>query len=567
MVGDMLAGGTIQPPRMVEGEVIRECAGPFIRSVLSAGAATVASWTGEAVEAVNRWSDKGTALAVNAEHILERAARPSEAVDFATGRLLIGASQRKYLRASEREEIMGATLAYRRAAQGRRITRWDATRYARGHLASTIATIRGREAVLSDWPGWAGYFKAAESVAATPAEADAFVSDRQVQPIVRAAFALGWHALKRTPLNLPPDVAAMVEAGKPHLSKVWKMGEHLARASACIEAMEATLPPGREDPEPKAPGAEPGSEQIPESEAEDMIPDTDRSIEDVKVSVEPTKPAGAGLEEGSTRYSAIRERVRPGRLGLDRMKAKSAPLVAQLRRLAWEGRDTFDVERGRERGALDEGALHRLALDHDPRVFESHADEGRQAVAVSLLVDCSGSMRSRTDTGTRIGDAKAVAYALRQAFADNRRVRITCTGHDVTYRHGLHVSLYPCPTPEDIAGLEAGGDNADGHAIAAVARELATAPEPVRLLVLLADGYPSARGYGSLSASQHVRRVIEAAERCGIQFLALGIEGCLSQRVAESMYGPGRFISIGNARRAGPLLVRKLSRMLKGGAA
>jgi cobalamin biosynthesis protein CobT len=246
------------------------------------------------------------------------------------------------------------------------------------------------------------------------------------------------------------------------------------------------------------------------------------------------------------------------------MVARARPLVQALERIAWATLTPVELERARDRGSVDEGALHRLALHGDSNVFECPPDSGTPTVALTLLIDCSGSMGAPTDVGSdRLGDAKAVAYAISKVFGARSNFRIDVAGHHA----GRNVHYRTCPTLNDIAGLHPRGNNADGFAIQYAVQRLRKVPATRRVLVLVADGYPSAAGYGSEAAERHVRRVVDSACASGVEFLGIGVEGCLEARVARSMYGPGRFVDIGAIRSAGPFLGRFLGRIAAAGGA
>ncbi len=119
----------------------------------------------------------------------------------------------------------------------------------------------------------------------------------------------------------------------------------------------------------------------------------------------------------------------------------------------------------------------------------------------------------------------------------------------------------PCPTPESIAGLRCGGDNADGWAIAHALDAVAAVPAQRRAVFLLADGQPSAQGYAGEAARAHVRSVVASARARGIDFLAIGIENAMRD-TGPGLFG-SRFLSLPDTRSAGPLLARIIGRIGK----
>lgn len=568
-VGEFLAAGDLEPLPQGAGTEERE---EFTRCVLQAASATVCTWTKDETHATTRMgTTNNPALVVSAAAIMERASDPSAAIDYATGRLLTAASQRRYMTARERNHIRRAVWRYTAARHdGRGIPAFYVQEYAVAHLAATVASIRGRELVLKEWPGWAGYFKAGDADRATPEAAAKFLADQTVPPIVRASFALGREVTTRTTMPLPPDLERMVAQGRARMKTAWKKGEYLDRAFEAVEAMIAA----QEEPTPdtyKPPQGGKGATETPDSEADEMVgdygqPDSPRA----ETRTRPAQVRKVETDDGDGRFR-VREcptHAKPSDLA--EVKRNAAPLLDALRRIAWESDRPQEWERGQERGDLDEGALHRLLVEGSPRVFQDRPEVGRPSVAVSILVDCSGSMRCRSwDDGDvrRIDQAKAVAWAVGKVFSALPQFRVTLAGHDVLYtgRSG-GVDFHTCATLDDVAGLEAHGDNADGYAIAHAIRKVATVQADRRVVILVADGFPSARGYGGNVGQKHVRSVVDSASAQGVQFLAVGVAGGIDAQGGAALFGPGRFIGLRDVRTAGPILARYLARIGKGAA-
>lgn len=569
-----------------------EKAQALIEATLARAGATATAWTGEALTATTSAGGHRGTLFVSPAGILERGADPDEAADYATGRLLVAASQREYLSAGEVQRCREAVADYRRAAKlarGKSAIEAAATDYAACHLAATVATVRGRERVLKAWPGWAGYFAAAESETATPTEAAAFIASDKAPAIVRAAYALGreaeGHAL---PADLPADIAAMLDLGRPHLDSAWAKNRFHERAAAAIAAM---LPPpatrqeeggnayensenaGEEGEEAEEGSETATAEPIPGSPAEAMTPtDMDRecpaveSTNDPDRGDKPTSGKGGKSAPDARRYRVVERAVTyTNGPALDQLREDSRGLVAALSRIRWESMEPPTVDHGQDSGEIDEAALANLAAWNEPRVFQRRQERGATPVAVHILIDCSGSMGAGTKNGSyRLRDAKAVAYAMVTAFRGSRYT-VTVGGHHVSYSMAKYptggIDYRTCATAEDIAAIQTGGDNADGWAIAHALDRVAAMPAARRAVFLLADGQPSANGYGGSGARAHVRSVVESARGRGIDFLAIGIERSMRD-TGPGLFG-SRFISLDDTRSAGPLLARIIGRIGK----
>lgn len=562
----------------------RQVRDAWIETVLRSAASTVTAWTKERVVAGTQGEqERNPRLVVSPYALLRMKDKPTDAVDYATGRLLVGASSRKYLSAGERVAMRKASWMNEVAstASGGVSTGNAIREYTAATLAGAVASVKGREMVLAEWPGWGGYFKAAQSQDATPEALAEYVENPKTPPMLKVAAAIAHEIGGGSPLNLGELEPARV-AGLQYLNAArWAKGKFLENARLMAVAIEGALPP-REDP-PESPEESegdsesddgetpPGWDRIPDSEPDRMreMDGRDKPGVYVETHADAGKPSGMpGGCSGCDEFTVSEHPVRGSAYSIARMRERAKPLVSALERIAWASLSPIELERARDRGNVDEGALHRLALHGDADVFECPPDEGTPTVALSLLVDCSGSMNAPTDRGssqyrtTRIGDATAVAYAIASVFGTRPNFRIHVAGHR---EHRGRVIYQPCEGgPDGIAGLDAHGNNADGYAIAHAVKRVRAVPATRRVVVLVADGYPSAPGYGGHAGMRHVRNVIEAAKGAGVEFLAIGVEGCLDASTARSMYGPGRFVDIGPVRNAGPFLGRYLARFAGG---
>ena len=554
-----------------------EAAGDFVRATLARAAVTVSAWTEEPTTLTTNPNETRGSILISAEGILRRGADPAIAADFATGRGLIVASRKEYLLAREEKDMRKSEETYRfyNRSGSKPDMHLFAPGYAAAHIASTIATVRGRETVLKSWAGFAGYFAAAEQPV-EDATANTFVNG-DAPPIVRAAFALGREVEGHPALTLPPELEPMLEAGRAAMdAQPWKKGGVLDNAASVIDAMRAVEPPHEPEPE-DGKGNGSGDEQrpdgdgdpIPGSSMDYMKPDVQHHAwESAKHTPADSKPSASAAAENSsgTRYPVVNIEMTNRREGdshdMKQLRTDAAPMIAALSRIVWESETPPTVDHAQLRGDLDEGNLLTLAAFNDPRVFQVRQEVGRATVAVHILVDCSGSMFTGTKNGSnRMRDAKAVAYAMAKAFAGSR-YKVTVSGHDVQYGTAkVNSNNYVCKTIDDISLLHASGDNADGYAIAHCIDQLAATRADRKALFLLADGQPSATGYGGTPAQHHVRKVVEGAKARGVNFLAIGIENSMAKH-GETQFGR-HFINLPDTRSAAPLLARVIGKITK----
>lgn len=207
-----------------------------------------------------------------------------------------------------------------------------------------------------------------------------------------------------------------------------------------------------------------------------------------------------------------------------------------IRRLADEIRKALEYRRSVPRralkkGRLDPGALWKTRLA-DPGVF-CRADEpgSDPALAVYLLVDCSGSM-----IGEKMNAAKSAATALHE-MCNTLGVTHCVTGFNSD--GGRPVQHWPAVdwNKRDgarIASLEPNFSNRDGFSIRIAARELAARREPKKLLAVLSDGLPSDhRNSGALGIPNYwgdlavadTARAVREAERAGIGVVGIYFGG------------------------------------------
>lgn len=222
------------------------------------------------------------------------------------------------------------------------------------------------------------------------------------------------------------------------------------------------------------------------------------------------------------------------------------PLQKDLER-AISARSLASWENGRRSGKLHSANLARLAT-HDPRVFRRKHENRSKDVAVSLVIDMSGSMH-----GSKILLATQAAYALASVL---ERLRIThevicfTTGKAVAdesliraeeakmgRRYTRNEALY-MPVLKNY-GERFGVDvrsrfgwlpntstmrnNVDGESVEIAARRLLARKENGKVMIVLSDGYPAASG-DSGKLNDHLKEVVKESMRAGINVVGIGIQ-------------------------------------------
>lgn len=230
----------------------------------------------------------------------------------------------------------------------------------------------------------------------------------------------------------------------------------------------------------------------------------------------------------------------------DKVDHMVGPLQKDLER-AVAARSLATWEAGRRSGRLHAANLSRLAVG-DSRVFRRRHETTSKDVAVSLVIDASGSM-----SGSKIHLATQSAYALSQVLE-----RIGISHEVVAFTTGQPVASYETLEAEQkkigrrftrIEGLympilkgfnerlktevkERFGwlpnsrilrNNIDGECVEIAARRLMGRREAGKVMIVLSDGAPA--GQGDMHALQtHLKKVIKNVEKAGVKTVGIGIE-------------------------------------------
>jgi cobalamin biosynthesis protein CobT len=212
---------------------------------------------------------------------------------------------------------------------------------------------------------------------------------------------------------------------------------------------------------------------------------------------------------------------------------------------------------GLRRGRLHSANLSRLAAGDD-RVFRKRTEFSSKDVAVELVVDLSGSMG-----GHKVRVACEAAFALAQTLErigiknevigfttmyrstdvmDMRTVRedeekLTAAGRSRPFSRyeAIYMPIFKGfderLTYDVKARFVAGGDghhvdmanNVDGECIEYAAHRLSKRREKGKVMIVLSDGAPSARG-DHHALSDHLKKVVRSLPARGIKVVGLGIQ-------------------------------------------
>lgn len=211
--------------------------------------------------------------------------------------------------------------------------------------------------------------------------------------------------------------------------------------------------------------------------------------------------------------------------------------------------------KGKRQGKINQSSLYRLSNNND-KIFKKKQIKKTNEVAVSLLIDCSGSMR-----GSKIKLACEVAWAManvldRLGIANevmgftNGRTPM-CTNYDLIKKKldkigSTEKQKYSRQSPIympvfksfderflnvqkrrlTIAGrseLSMRG-NIDGESVLYAAERLLKTKEKSRALIVLSDGMPAVDSCNSSTSNKHLKDSVIKVEKMGIKCIGFGIE-------------------------------------------
>ena len=148
--------------------------------------------------------------------------------------------------------------------------------------------------------------------------------------------------------------------------------------------------------------------------------------------------------------------------------------------------------------------------------------------AVSLLIDGSGSMNSRTryydESSTRFKDALRAGAIIEEALRG--LVPLNVTVFNTGYSEVTHHPLKDFDTTKDInhcwsfyqQGDGPYGGNADGYSIAIVGDELKKRPEDQKILFVISDGLPAFS-----DGVEETRNAVRNLKQAGVKVIGIGV--------------------------------------------
>ena len=180
------------------------------------------------------------------------------------------------------------------------------------------------------------------------------------------------------------------------------------------------------------------------------------------------------------------------------------------------------IRTAREEGELDPRALFHVAQGTSSAVFRSITKGKSTSTHISLLADCSGSMR-----GSKEIQARRAAIALNEALQGLPGVSTEILGFTWSEfpdgGYGCLHRIAKSARERSAAGtmdLTAGGGNCDGSAVRWATRRALGVKADRRILIVLSDGCPT----DGPRPEQDLRAAIDACERHQVETIGIGIQ-------------------------------------------
>jgi hypothetical protein len=459
-----------------------------------------------------------------------------------------------------------------------------------------------RQEVVNKWPGFKAFFKSHQKYTSKMGEKD--MEGIAGQPVITKAGAI-----TATAYNLlNPDSPQLL--GDDRIKKVMlelsklTLKKHARNRYAEVKETVRYIMDNFDGEEPTS--TNDGDGDAPEEDAtpEEMVTnqsklpaqtdgslfgdEIDEKVEDkggdIKDMLEPVIPDyGQAAPKANHVYQYSRE-------GHDRYTDKYNEIKRDLRgeidavvsSLSFMNNNADTHAHGLKAGDLDVHSLYKLGCETDPSIFEEVLVKASKKIAVTLLVDRSGSM-----TGTRQKEANKVCIVLAEALGQIDGVKLNIHTHTASpgkansgdWMHHLTLERYSELVKSErnkdsdkrsdenlyvhdiiyngkdrrhvLANLHSMSMNADGYAIKHTAKRMnETSPEyNENILFVISDGQPSASGYGREPARNHV---LDTCNFCravyGIKVYGIGIDDAFSDSVGAELYGKHNYVVLKDVR-------------------
>ena len=201
---------------------------------------------------------------------------------------------------------------------------------------------------------------------------------------------------------------------------------------------------------------------------------------------------------------------------------------------------------GQRSGRLDTGSLSRLVKFGEEKVFKRKQVTKAKNAALSLLIDCSGSMDEHNKIATAAYTAYALSTTLERLGINHEVLGFTTsdkrpdeavaehmkTGVEYSRYDNLYIPIFKpfgerlnSQSKAGLASLATArwlGNNVDGESLAIAASRLSQQKEERKILIVLSDGNPVCYG-DKHQIRSHLKKTVKDIIKSKIEVLGIGI--------------------------------------------
>jgi cobalamin biosynthesis protein CobT len=162
-------------------------------------------------------------------------------------------------------------------------------------------------------------------------------------------------------------------------------------------------------------------------------------------------------------------------------------------------------------GKLDTHRLHKIT--HDPDIFLRHQEKQGINTLVHVLLDCSGSMRSKMPLACQ------ACYAIASSLSRINGIRLGITAFPAGSTPGSQFTVYPLLRPDQKLHtsflLDPSGNTPMGESLWWVMQEMLPLKETRKIIVIITDG--------RADVVETTEKAIEHGRALGFEFYGVGI--------------------------------------------
>lgn len=219
------------------------------------------------------------------------------------------------------------------------------------------------------------------------------------------------------------------------------------------------------------------------------------------------------------------------------MIAEMRPSISKIKTeleqiLVAKTKSRWKVEQGR--GRLNANRLHTIKTSQSPKIFKKREVRLEDDVAVTLLVDLSGSMHPRIKLAKQT--LLTMCQALKELNIPYEALGFNTTPKGIANRpiekgvfnrqfDALRTYVFKAfDSAQENFCLRAGGNNADGESLRVAARRLSAQKAKRKILIVFSDGMPAISGANIPLLAKDLNDAISEISKSGIECFGFGIQ-------------------------------------------